>query len=227
MDWKQLLVGEETFSFLLEVVFRTLVMFLFLVFTLRLSGKRGVKQLSIFEMVMIIGLGSAAGDPMFYKSVGILPAILVFILILSFYRTMVFIITRSEKLERFFEGEAKYIIKNGVSTASSINKEELAPDEFFAELRSLNIDHFGQIKCAVLETSGEISVLYFKDEEVLPGLPIWPELYKMKQKKIMVSDTYACSHCGHVEIIQAIERKVCSKCKNDEWVKALSCKRIK
>ncbi len=227
MDWKQLLLGDENFSFLLEVVLRTLIMFFFLVITLRLTGKRGVKQLSIFEMVMIIGLGSAAGDPMFYKAVGILPAIIVFALILLSYRLIVLIIIRSERVAKFFEGSAHYIIKNGEGTSTSVNDQEFASDEFFAELRSKNLDHFGQIKCAILETNGEVNVLFFKDEDVLPGLPIWPELYQNQHIIIVSEDTYACSHCGKIVVIQPVEKKVCSKCKNDKWVKALSCTRTK
>ncbi|HTO14610.1 MAG TPA: YetF domain-containing protein [Edaphocola sp.] len=145
MDLKALLVGEESYSFLFEVIFRTLIMFIFLVITIRLSGKRGVKQLSIFEMVMIIALGSAAGDPMFYKNVGMLPAILVFALVLMSYKLIVFIITRSERIEEAFEGKAVYIIKNGEGTSMSVKNQEFASDEFFEELRAKNIDHFGQI----------------------------------------------------------------------------------
>lgn len=69
-DLKQILLGSEEWSFLLETVLRTSIMFLIIIFGLRLLGKRGVKQLSVFELVVIIGLGSAAGDPMFYKDVG-------------------------------------------------------------------------------------------------------------------------------------------------------------
>lgn len=227
MDWKQLLVGDENFSFLLEVIFRTLIMFIFLVITLRLTGKRGVKQLSIYEMVMIIGLGSAAGDPMFYKSVGILPAIVVFALILLSYRLIVFFIIRSDKFASIFEGKAHYIIINGEGTSSSVKDQEFASDEFFAELRSKNLDHFGQIKCAILETNGEVNVLFFTDEDVIPGLPIWPELYQQQHVSIEQEDTYACSHCGKVEVIKPVEKKICSKCNNDKWVKALSCTRTK
>lgn len=225
MDWKQLLIGEESYSFLPEVVFRTLVMFVFLVITIRLSGKRGVKQLSIFEMVMIISLGSAAGDPMFYKSVGILPAILVFALILSSYRIIVYCITRSEKVEFFFEGKPHYIILNGAGTTVSVKNQEMASDEFFAELRSKNIDHFGQIKCAIMETNGEINVLFFKDEEVVPGLPIWPALYNEKYENIKTPGIYSCSHCGKTETLQPIDKKVCTKCKNEKWVTSISCTR--
>lgn len=225
MDWKHLLVGEENFSFLLEVVLRTLIMFILLVITLRLTGKRGVKQLSIFEMVMIIGLGSAAGDPMFYKEVGILPAIIVLSLILLCYRMIVFVIIRSDKFASIFEGTACYIVINGEGTSTSVKKQEFASDEFFAELRAKNLDHLGQIKYAVLETNGDVNVLFFKDEDVRPGLPIWPEFYKLQYEKIPFKDIYACSHCGKVEELKENEEKLCSKCNNNLWVQAMSCTR--
>ena len=67
MNWYELLVGKEGISFLLEIAFRTFIMFILVLILLRLTGKRSIKQLSIFEIVMIIALGSAAGDPMIYK----------------------------------------------------------------------------------------------------------------------------------------------------------------
>jgi uncharacterized membrane protein YcaP (DUF421 family) len=81
-SWKELLLGSEEWNFLPEVAIRTLVMFTIILIGLSILGKRGVKQLSVFELVVIIGLGSAAGDPMFYKDVGLIPAIIVFIIII-------------------------------------------------------------------------------------------------------------------------------------------------
>ena len=66
IDWSAILLGSEEWSFLPEVALRTLIMFIIIITGLRFMGKRGVKQLSVVELVVIIGLGSAAGDPMFY-----------------------------------------------------------------------------------------------------------------------------------------------------------------
>ena len=98
MNWNQLFFGQEDASFYLEIIFRTIIMFLVVVITLKISAKRQIKQLSIFEMVMIIALGSAAGDPMFYKEVGILQAVTVFLVVLLSYRFIIWLITRSEKM---------------------------------------------------------------------------------------------------------------------------------
>ena len=47
-----------------EIGLRTLVMFTVILLFLRLFGKKGVRQLSIFEVAIVIGLGSEAGDPL-------------------------------------------------------------------------------------------------------------------------------------------------------------------
>src|ERR1700752_1747921 len=85
-DWERILLNKFPLYFLWEVALRSVVMFILLLTILKLTGKRGVKQLSVFEMVIIISLGSAAGDPMFYENVGLVPCILVLIIVLALYR---------------------------------------------------------------------------------------------------------------------------------------------
>ena len=113
LEWKSLLLGSEKWPFLFEAAVRTFVMFLVILMYLRLLGKRGVKQLSVFELGVIIGLGSAAGDPMFYKDVGLLPGILVFSIVFGLYRFITFLINRSPRFEKFVEGKPTCILKNG------------------------------------------------------------------------------------------------------------------
>jgi len=104
IDWKELLLGQEDWPFLIEIVLRTVIMFLAIILGLRLLGKRGVKQLSVFELVVIIGLGSAAGDPMFYKEVGIVSSLVVFIVIIFLYSVITFFIAKSKNFEKVVEG---------------------------------------------------------------------------------------------------------------------------
>ena len=84
-NWKELLLGSEEWSFLPEVIIRSVIMFAIILIGLSILGKRGVKQLSVFELVVIIGLGAAAGNPMFYKDAGLIPAIIVFIIVITLY----------------------------------------------------------------------------------------------------------------------------------------------
>jgi uncharacterized membrane protein YcaP (DUF421 family) len=85
MNWHDILFGNENYAFLAEIAVRSLIMFLIIFAGLRLTSKRTVKQLSVFELLIIIALGSAAGDPMFYKDVGIVNSLMVFVVILLLY----------------------------------------------------------------------------------------------------------------------------------------------
>ncbi len=168
-NWKELLLGNENWGFLLEVVFRSFIMFCIIVISLRLLGKRGVKQLSVFELVVIIGLGSAAGDPMFYKDVGLLPALIVFIMVVSLYLLVTYLVGKNKKFEHLVEGKSVCLIKDGKFSINNFEKELMAQDEFFAELRLQSVSHLGQVEEAIIETSGQISLFFYSDDEVNTG----------------------------------------------------------
>lgn len=224
-EWNRLFFNELPEVFLLEVIFRSTVMFTILLLTLKLAGKRGVKQLSIFETVIIIALGSAAGDPMFYEDVGIVPAAIVFLVIIILYRTVTWLTGKSKKFEEFIEGKTECLINNGKFSISSFKKETLAQDEFFSELRVKSIEHLGQVKHAFIEPSGEISVFFYEDKEVKYGLPILPALFNEKSKTILTNEIHACTFCGHTQEVQKGTAN-CEVCKKDEWVPAIKTLRI-
>lgn len=226
IDWHRIFFSDHPYSFFLEILFRTPLMFLAVVLILRFTGKRGVQQLSIFEMVMIITLGSAAGDSMFYEDVGLFHAIAVFVVILAVYRLVIFLIVKYEKVEILLEGKPIYIIRHGKLCTEEINGKELGSDEFFGELRSHNIEHLGQIRYAILEDTGRISVFYYPDSDVKPGLPILPDDYERKQIRIGKPGLYACAKCGSTYTLIVAESVICENCKHNEWVEALDRVRI-
>lgn len=224
LDWEQIFLFDKSLTFLFEVAFRTFVMFIILLLTLKLTGKRGVKELSVFETVIIIALGSAAGDPMFYEEVAILPALTVFLVVIVCYRLLTWLTGKSKRFEYFMEGKTECFIKEGKFAVDTFNKESLAQDEFFSELRQQSVSHLGQIEYAYLETSGEVSVFFYDDDSVKFGLPILPHLFLQKTKHISQSGFYACTHCGNVEDLKS-GKAICSTCKKTEWVEAIQTKR--
>jgi uncharacterized membrane protein YcaP (DUF421 family) len=215
-----LLIGEQEWKFLPEIMFRTLIMFIIVLISLRTLGKRGVKQLSVFELVVIIGLGSAAGDPMFYKEVGLLSAFIVFLVIVIAYKTTAYFVNKYKKVEELLEGKCTCLIENGRFAIDNFEKEDLAQDEFFSELRQKGISHLGQVSLAIIETSGSVSVFYYADNDVKYGLPILPALFCQKQKNISRRDYYACSFCGYTALLNVGGHQECKECHKAEWVKA-------
>ena len=226
-NWKEILLGSENWAFLLEVVFRSFIMFCIIVISLRILGKRGVKQLSIFELVVIIGLGSAAGDPMFYKDVGLLPGIIVFLMVISLYRLIMYMIGKNKRFEKLVEGEPVCLISEGKFSIDNFKKETLAQDEFFAELRMQGVMHLGQVELGIIETTGNISLFFYEEKEIKYGLPILPALFNNPTKKISGKDFYSCTFCGYTEKPKATNELICPTCERKEWVVSIDNKRIR
>jgi len=227
IDWTKIMVGEEKWGFLIEIAIRTILMYFIILIGLRLLGKRGVGQLSVFEMVVIISLGSAAGDPMFYKEIGLMVPLAIFAIIVGAYRLTTYLMAKSKRFDDLVEGQATYIIEKGMFSVNEFRKEALAQDEFFSELRQQGVSHLGQVETAILETSGCVSIFFFSDEEVQPGLPIMPKEFARASKMVDLDGLYACSFCGKVHHISKEQKTDCTSCKRDEWVKADDRPRIK
>ena len=226
IDWNELFLGSESWDFLLQIIFRTAVMFLVIIFGIRLLGKRGVKQLSVFELVVIIGLGSAAGDPMFYREVGLLSSIIVFAVIILFYTLVVYLIGRSKKIEILLEGKPILLIENGEFAIENFKKEKLGSDEFFAELRMKSISHLGQIEFAIEETSGEISIFFFEDNDVKYGLPVLLNSLQKSTTVFLEERHYSCTFCGFTEIKSQDSENTCKKCGKHHWIASINRRRI-
>lgn len=226
IDWYNIFFSDQPYSFFVEIVVRTLIMFTATIITLRLAGKREVQQLSIFEMVMIVTLGSAAGDPMFYDDVGVLHALTVFVVILTAYRLLIVLIARNDRAEMLLEGKPHYVIREGRLCIGEMPDDEMGSDEFFGQLREQSVDQLGQLRCVILEDTGNLSVFFYPNEEVKPGLPILPDEYQKKSKEITVRGLYACAHCGNTEHLEPSKSIICSICETVEWVAAIDRKRI-
>lgn len=220
-DWQRIWLSEETPSFfLLEVAFRSLVMYLLILLTLRITGKRGVKQLSLFELTIILSLGSAAGDPMFYADVPLGHIIVVFGVVVFCYLLFNQLTEKSERVEHWLEGAPVCIINEGKIDLEAFRKENLTYQELFGEIRQQQVEHLGQVRKIYLEASGELSIFFYAPEEVRPGLPIFPELLHRPLEQISESGLYACRTCGHCQSLVSSLPNPCERCGNKQWLPA-------
>ncbi len=227
IDWTKVMVGEDGWGFALEVALRTIIMYVIILVGLKLLGKRGVKQLSVFELVVIISLGSAAGDPMFYQEIGLMVPVVVFAVIVIAYRLTTFMMAKSQKIDTLLEGSPIYLIEEGEFSITDFKKENLAKDEFFSELRQQSVSHLGQIETAIIETSGNLSIYFYEDEKVKFGMPILPKLFDNASKILTKPGKYACTFCGNVEELKSKGKCSCQKCGKDEWLSAINTCRVK
>jgi len=221
-DWERMFIHEFPWTYLGEVAFRTLFMFIILLAALTISGKREVRQLSIYELVLVIGLGSAAGDPMFYHDVPLASAVVVFVVMMACYKLATYISDRNKTVRDVLEGKPVYVIENGCILTQNFSQEDLGLEELFSDLRVEGIEQLGQVRTAILEPNGQLSIFCFKDDEIKRGLPILPNELKKRIESIAQPGDYACCSCGNVKTVKApTNRMSCQNCTNTNWVKAV------
>jgi uncharacterized membrane protein YcaP (DUF421 family) len=175
MDFGRILFGDFSWSFTLEILVRTVVMYLYTLAIARVLGKRGLGHLSPFELVIIVALGSAVGDPMFYPDVPLLHGILVITVVVILQRVLEEFTERSRPLEILIESKPRRLVADGVVDAEALDKEELTQAELFTALRENGIENLGQVRLAYLEPSGSISVFKFEGDSARPGRSVLPE----------------------------------------------------
>ncbi len=221
-DWQRILIHDFPWLYLGEVALRTVIMFTVLLLALTVSGKRKVKQLSVYELVLLIGLGSAAGDPMFYDDVPISAAIVVFIVMMGCYKLITRLSDKNKILRETLEGKPVYVIQDGRIKNQNFDQEDLRLDELFSELRQVGVEHLGQVRVAILEPSGQLSVFQYSEAEIKPGLSIMPHLLALQTEVLVVAGQYACTYCGYVQEFEGTEKQPgCQRCGKHVWVKAM------
>lgn len=129
-DLHRMAFDKVPFDFLGEVALRSLYTFVLVFLFLKMTGRRGVRQMSLFEVLIILTLGSAAGDVAFYDDVPMIPVLIVFITLALLYRLVMWSMAHSEKLEDLLEGKPVVIIEDGELARSKLNNSNMTEFEF-------------------------------------------------------------------------------------------------
>lgn len=223
LDWHRLFWGDTDWLFLLEVLIRTSILFGWLLLMMRWIGKRGIAQISLVELVFVMAIGSAAGDPMFYPEVPLIPALACITILTVLQRWTAQWIIQNESLETLLEGKPREIIRDGILKTTALKEAGLSKEDLFELLRVHNIRQLGQIQRAYHEQNGQVSVIRYEQLADSPvGLAIVPPW------DIEMPDTYdgamasadnplVCMSCGALAL-QPMRH--CTLCEEDCWTSA-------
>lgn len=142
-----------------DIVLRTAVIYFFVLAGIRISGKRELGQLSMFDFVLLLVISNAVQNAMTggdnSLGGGVVSALTLFVL-----NTIVSRLTqRSAGARRLLEGEATVIVHHGEIARANAAREGLTDDEIMAALREHGLEDLKQVGLAVLEIDGSISVI--------------------------------------------------------------------
>lgn len=168
-DIERLFLGTQPPLFLLEIVLRVTLIYGFAAVLLRWMGKRGRRELSPFELLVVIALGSATGDSMFYPEVPILHAWMVVAAVVALDVAMSHLQLRFGRVQRFIESTPRVVIREGKVDLTALRAERLRVDELYSMLREQGIANTGELRYALLELSGKLGFVRYPTGEARAG----------------------------------------------------------
>ena len=226
-DLERIFVGQLPWTYTLEIIFRTVFMYLFTLTLIRFIGKRGLRELTLFEYIINFALGSSVGDPMFDPEIPLLHGMAVVTAFVILHRALVVLSTKIPQVHGFvYPGETACLVRDGVMIPAAIRKERLAAKDLFMILREAGIEHLGQVRRAYLEPTGEVSVWRYKDTESVIGMPITPncdmEHPEPVQSKGAVPESgiYHCVTCGRTLEFRKGRPFVACDCGDNVWIRS-------
>lgn len=223
-DLSRIFFGSLPPLFLLEIVFRTTILFVYLILNMRLIGQRSVGQLSSFEIALIIALGSAADDPGMYPDVPLIHGFVMITLLVLLTRGFSAITARSQRLNNLLEGRAHRIALDGYLDHDGVRHSTFSRDEVYMEMRQQGIVHLGMVKRAYLEPDGMVSVFRYPEDQIKPGLRITPK--SDPNEMVTPAEGLVCDWCGYQKPSATSAPEHCPNCHRTVWVSPVKAEEV-
>src|SRR5580765_1561031 len=141
----------------LEKILRPILVYVFLIVALRLSGKRELAQLNPFDLVVLLTLSNTVQNAIIGEDNSVTGGVIGASTLLLVNYVLVRFISRHEKIERFIEGDPDVLIENGRITNDCLNKEAISPLELEAAAHKQGFASLEEVDRAVLDPNGSIA----------------------------------------------------------------------
>jgi uncharacterized membrane protein YcaP (DUF421 family) len=217
-DWGRILIGEVPPSFFVEVVIRTIIIFLLLILSMRLFGVRMAAQVNRIEMLSLFSLAAAIGVPLQTPDRGLLPAVIIAIVVILLGRLLSMIAFGNERWEAKIEDRLSILANDGVVDMKKMNGTRLTMERLYAQLRKEGIRHLGEVKRLYLEANGTFSIV--RSQNPSSGLCILPANDMEFVNEQQQCKEQVCTTCGKNKADNGKETR-CTNCKNNQWEPAI------
>lgn len=156
----------------LIVIGKTLLFLVVIILILKIMGKRELGQLNSFDIVIffmiseLFSLSIDSSDESIWLS--LTPIFIIFLMqILTSY-----VVLKSNKLRKMIEENPTFIINNGVLDVKAMRKLRYNIDDLMEQIRTNGVDSLSNVKFAVLESNGQLSVIKNGDEKSVVPFPV-------------------------------------------------------
>lgn len=142
---------------------KIVIVYLMILFVMKFMGKREIGQLSLFDFVVLLIIADFAVMGMESKDIPFYIYLIGIALLGVIQKLLALILLRVPKLRNLFDGKQSLIINDGKINLKEMRKQSYNIDDLITQLRLKNVRSLSEVKYAILESNGEISVFKFSD----------------------------------------------------------------
>jgi uncharacterized membrane protein YcaP (DUF421 family) len=172
----------------LEIVWRGLLFLVALFFITKLLGKRQLSQLSFFEYVAGITIGSIGAEVVMGLERNIMHGLLGLVIFAGVPFLAGLLSLKSKTFRDFVEGKGVVFIKNGKIMEDNLKQERYTTDELLELLRKKDVFQVADVEFAVLEAAGDLSVLLKKENQPLTAKDLGVKVAPIKETQTVIMD---------------------------------------
>lgn len=141
-----------------ELIVRSLIVYVFLIVLLRITGKRQIGQLAPFDLVLLLVLSNSVQNAMNGGDNSVFAGFISASTLIGLNYSMGYLVYRSKRMEGLIEGQPEVLIHNGKLFEKVMARAQLTHHELNAALRQAGCSSVAEVHCAVLENNGAITV---------------------------------------------------------------------
>ena len=144
---------------------RTIVLYLVLIFVIRLMGKRQIGQMEPAELVVTMLVANLAAIPMQDGAIPLYSGVVPIVTVLGVELVLSALSLRSVRLRRILCGKPVILVENGQILQKNLKKTRITLDELTGHLREKDVLDLRSVQYAILETNGNLSVFPYPKEK--------------------------------------------------------------
>ncbi|WP_027377168.1 DUF421 domain-containing protein [Kaistella palustris] len=144
---------------LLEISIRSLAVYLFMIFALRIFGKNQLSQLNAADVILLLLISNAVQNAMVGPDTslqgGLVAAGILFVANMVLKKLMF----RSKKIQNLIEAQPEILVKDGIVDLQLMKKAEITVDELIETIHEHGLENVENVRLAILEFDGNISII--------------------------------------------------------------------
>ena len=141
-----------------ELIVRSMIIYVFLLVLIRVTGKRQVGQLAPFDLILLLVLSNAVQNAMNGGDNSVQAGLISALTLVTLNYGIGYATYRSKRLEALIEGRPQVLIHNGELYKDVMEHERLTQHELDAALRRQGVSNISHVHMAMIENNGEITV---------------------------------------------------------------------